>query len=88
MEEVKVPEGRPIRLLQWLVKAGDWVKYGKPVLVYRHIENPSTGVKTKELQLKSRNVGCVKKLCMEVGQVATPGYVSMVTETTLNSKEL
>ena len=74
MEEVKVPEGKPIRLLEWLVKVDDWIKYGKPVIVYRHIEDPSTGVKTKELHLKSRHVGRVKNLCVEIGQVAMPGY--------------
>ena len=75
MEEIKVPEGKPIRLLEWLVKENDWIKYGKPIVIYRHIEDPSTGIKTKELQLKSKHVGCVKKLCIEIGQVATPGYV-------------
>ena len=73
MEEVKVPEGKPIRILEWLVKINDWIKYGKPVMIYRHIEDPSTGIKTKELQLKSRHVGRVKNLCLEKGQVATPG---------------
>nr|XP_018666687.1 RNA polymerase II subunit A C-terminal domain phosphatase-like isoform X3 [Ciona intestinalis] len=80
MESVLVPGEKPVRLLQWLVKVGDWLKYGTPVAIYRCIEDPSTGVKSKEMELKSRKVGKVKKFAMEVGQVAKPGGMILEME--------
>ncbi|XP_076808019.1 RNA polymerase II subunit A C-terminal domain phosphatase-like isoform X2 [Clavelina lepadiformis] len=80
MEEVKVPEGKPIRLLEWLIKEDDLVKFGVPLVVCRHIQDPSSEIKTKEIQLRSKNVGRVKKILFQVGQVATPGSILVELE--------
>uniref|UniRef100_H2YDS9 RNA polymerase II subunit A C-terminal domain phosphatase n=1 Tax=Ciona savignyi TaxID=51511 RepID=H2YDS9_CIOSA len=80
METVTVPGNKPVRLLKWMVKPGDWVNYGTSLIVYRCIEDPSTGLKSKETELKSKKVGRVKKLVMEVGQVAKPGVEILVLD--------
>ena len=72
-----MPGEKPIRLLEWQVKVGDWIKYGVPVAVYRNIEDPSIGTKSKEVHLKAKRVGRVTKLLLDIGQVAKPGYAKV-----------
>lgn len=70
---IKIPGSKPIRLLEWLVKVGDSVKYGTPIAVYRNVENPMHQVEPKESQLRADHVGKVKKILLQIGQVSKPG---------------
>ncbi|XP_039253889.2 RNA polymerase II subunit A C-terminal domain phosphatase-like isoform X1 [Styela clava] len=73
MAEIKlvhVPGHKPIRILKWLVKKGEWIKHGTPLAIYRHVEDPTKQTKMKELHLKSKHVGTVKMFLMHEGQVA------------------
>lgn len=83
MAEIKlvhVPGHKPIRILKWLVKKGESIQHGTPLAAYRAVEEPSKQTHPKEMHLKSKYVGTVKKFFMQEGQVAISGGILLEIE--------
>lgn len=78
MPDVKslcVPGEKPILIIKWLVKEGDWLNSGTPMATYKTIEDDDDESKAKKVQLKSKHVGTLKSLLISEGEIAKPGYI-------------
>jgi biotin carboxyl carrier protein len=74
--EIVLPTGKSAKILKWKVKEGTIVSVGRVILLYDI--NPNSG-KEEQKKLKANQVGTVRKLLAQEGEIVHPGYVTKMS---------